>query len=259
MRPFDTTGRFPLFRAPRTAFSPGYLNPTLWLDASSRVFSGVSLTAAVHGDPVQTWHDMSANRNHATQATLAKRPTFRDVAGVKAVRFDGTDDVMAFTNAINFGVNRTVFAVGQLHDETGVAARILFANSGSGNWYVGITGASDQSFSSYLNTALVQETDTGTLSPFSTSRKVATYRWSTSGANVAALHRVNETVSYNATDADGHSDPASGIFVVGGFDATPSIPIPIDLNELIVYDKALSDSEQAIVRSYLYAKWRIVV
>lgn len=53
------------------------------------------------GGAVSQWDDASGNASHASQATVAKQPTFRaSVAafgGRSAIEFDGSDDSLAAT------------------------------------------------------------------------------------------------------------------------------------------------------------------
>lgn len=72
------------------AFAPDQVTGlTLWLKADA--IAGLS-----DGDPVGTWSDSSGQGNHATQATAAKKPTYKTniINGLPAVRFDGVDDYL---------------------------------------------------------------------------------------------------------------------------------------------------------------------
>ena len=73
----------------------------LWLDAGQ-------ITGSVDGAAVATWQDRSGNARNATQATVAKQPTFRSTGvnltptGKPVVQFDGVGtflDTVVFTVA----------------------------------------------------------------------------------------------------------------------------------------------------------------
>jgi hypothetical protein len=89
------------------AWTPADITTALWLDAAdpSTLFdatSGGSLVAA--NGAIARWEDKSGNARHATQTTLANRPTRR--IGVQnvldIVRFDGSNNF--------FNANLTLFA-----------------------------------------------------------------------------------------------------------------------------------------------------
>ncbi len=76
---------------PSAGWNPSnILGLQLWLAADKIV--GLS-----DGDPVVTWSDLSGQGNDVTQATPAKRPTYKvDIVNSKSiVRFDGADDFLA--------------------------------------------------------------------------------------------------------------------------------------------------------------------
>src|SRR5262245_95497 len=87
-------------------FSPEQLSGLkLWLKADA-------ITGPNDGDPVTTWPDSSGNGNDATQATAAKKPTYK--AGIQngrpVIRFDGVDDILA-TPSVTMATAFTLFAV----------------------------------------------------------------------------------------------------------------------------------------------------
>lgn len=59
-----------------------------------------------------TWHDLSGQGNHATQATPARRPDkITDGAGRRALRFDGVDDALSVANPPDLSLGLTLFVV----------------------------------------------------------------------------------------------------------------------------------------------------
>lgn len=90
--------------SPLELFAAGEVG--VWFDPSdfSTLFqdsAGTTPVTAV-GDPVGRINDKSGNDNHATQATVGKRPLLQqDGAGKYYLDFDGTDDALA-TGAIDF-------------------------------------------------------------------------------------------------------------------------------------------------------------
>jgi hypothetical protein len=88
-------------RATAPAFSPPRL-PTLafWYDATDGLYEN------------GTWHDLSGNHNHATQANAAQRPSQTlDQAGRQVVRFDGTNDALLVAAPPDLSAGLTLFVV----------------------------------------------------------------------------------------------------------------------------------------------------
>jgi len=73
-------------RARQRHLNPGHLGMACAFDA--RFISGLS-----NNDPVDTWNDRTANARNATQATAAKKPTYKtgELNGNPALSFDGGD------------------------------------------------------------------------------------------------------------------------------------------------------------------------
>lgn len=124
--------------------------PGVWYDPSdlSTLFQDSAGTTPVTatGQTVGRILDKSGRGNHATQATLAQRPTYQiDSTGRPYLSFDGVDDGMV-TGTITPATNKVqVFAgVRKLSDaagiiyETSVAA---FSNAGSISAFSGFNGA----------------------------------------------------------------------------------------------------------------------
>jgi hypothetical protein len=113
--------------------------PALWLDAADSntlydAVSGGALVAA--GGNVARWEDKSGNGRHATQATLANRPT-RTVGAQNTrdvLRFDGTDDFMIPSNSLsvlrNVGYG-AIFAVCRRAMVTADSAVLHFSRNGN--------------------------------------------------------------------------------------------------------------------------------
>lgn len=85
---------------------------------------------------VATWDDISGNGRHATQATGTKQPTLTTINGVAAVAFDGTDDVLAMSNALSLLSTQarvTVVICARSYAPASGAKRILSVADNVGN------------------------------------------------------------------------------------------------------------------------------
>lgn len=182
------------------AWTPSSLSTlSLWLDADD------AATITQSSGAVSAWNDKSGNAYHVTQATGANQPSYVTAArnGRAAVRFDGTNDLLTGSDALDLltgGISvmvATATASGATSTiltktDSGVNANgeWSFAASGSANVYLGgtlvTTGVAsngtqlagwvlDRSASStvWLN-GTQTETSTGSPFPNTTSYNTAT-------------------------------------------------------------------------------------
>lgn len=190
-------------------------------------------------DPVSSWTDLSGHNNHATQATSANRPLFKTnvLNTYPVVRFDGSNDVLTFTNNINVGPS-TIFVIGNRISGTNYRAIVvtgkfgMYAQGGvSTNWII------------YLGADLISGVASDTTHRLMTAAisSGTTAKLWTNNAN--AVTRTNG-VAYtsNVTSTIGASP--SGIQQFNG-----------DIAEVLVYDTALSDANVAKVNTFLMARY----
>jgi hypothetical protein len=93
----------------QSRFSPASIpDLALWLDASDA--STLTLDGS---NNVEQWRDKSGNARHAAQASTTLRPAFLSsgINGLPAVRGDGIDDVMTWTQFAS-GTNHNFYIVG---------------------------------------------------------------------------------------------------------------------------------------------------
>lgn len=100
--------------------------------------------SASDGDAIQTWSDLSANANHATQATSGKRPLYKVniSGGSPMLLWDNVDDALQCGSAAALTSAYTCIIVGKVNAATGQADNFLYYGNYNGytpnyNW-VGI-------------------------------------------------------------------------------------------------------------------------
>jgi hypothetical protein len=131
-----------------TAAFPDLYNPytilpvsgaALWLSApqTSSLYTDAGATNVIKdGDAVYQWNDLSGNNRHATQTTLANRPTWLPPAkgrsGLGAISFDGNRWIDLASNASwNFGTGN--FTVeGWIKPSSYSGNRVLVGNGNNG-------------------------------------------------------------------------------------------------------------------------------
>lgn len=231
----------------------------VWLDASdtTRLFqlSGGTTAVAANGDPVGYWGDKSGNNRHFTNigGSATTRPTW--IAALSTVRFDGVDDFLSSIFSVNFN-NQTVFLVGSVRTYTS-SARV----------YGQVNAAATQDTGSSNFIPLVQTIFTNTIG---TSIDSATTRASinlrslssydifshvrTGGVLYNVINGISGTsyTSSNTTYTSYASRLGMGFTV--GFGTTFN-PSRVDISEVIVYNRALTNNERADVEYYLSRKW----
>lgn len=213
--------------------------------------------ALVDGDPVSSFTDRSGNGRHATQATAAKKPTFKTgIAGFNGnpcLQFDGVDDVLA-TPAFGLGVF-TIIAVWKasangvvyfLKNSGGAGAPYLYTSTGmTSELYRGVTNHSDRQHA--LNWGI------GSVMRISTHRFNGTHASHTlrlQGTNIAW------------TNGAGTANPGTGLETnplgIGSRD-DGALNINGYLAEIIVYAASLSDAACLQAEQNLGAKYAIAV
>ncbi len=221
---------------------------TLWLRADA----GVTQSSG----KVSAWATQATNSVTVTQATAASQPTYvgSGVNGRPVLRFDGTDDHLAFTNLPVNGL-------------TGMTVFVVAANT------------ANQDPATHANASAIYWDETaswGTLyvSPYQTKVK---YRFGTGQVNnLPTYTRTNSIGSDFSITAAVHSGTTEALYVNGtqvhtGTGKTATIAnckdsgflgrgynstyYTGDIAEIVVYNRALTTQEIQSVQSYLNTKY----
>jgi PKD repeat protein len=239
------------FKATAQTLTPDQLpNLVVWLRADSVEKDG--------SNKVSSWPN-KIGVNPFNQTDLNKQPTWVDNVwnGKPVIRFDGSNDVLNAGNSYNIGTNsRTIFIVARSNVNTnyGLYAKSIDNNVPYRFALLGINGP--------------------TLLYYHDSQPVANYLYSTSipvGFNIwsSVMDRTSQQLkSYkNGTlagptisgiDATGNfTSPYR--FLVGayndGADQGEQFYLNGDIAEMIVFDRALSDSERSQMERYLQVRY----
>jgi hypothetical protein len=219
---------------PRLIASPLDLTGcVLWLDAAQGVTEG--------GGVVTQWNDQSGLNNHPLQADNTKRPTMVTLGNSQVIRFDGTNDQYTLTSNITASP-QTHFAVARLRSAPGNNAKVLILTQkvsfyasvpdGVGNWgvYLGGYVSSGDPIGTDLRVLSLTVVDTPLLASMRGSR--------------SAKRRAPGT----AFTGQGATEIAA---------ASGTQVADLDLAELLIFSRALSDGEVALVEDYLARKHRL--
>ena len=231
-----------LLKAANAAFTPDNLSGlTLWLDASdtNTLWEDTSATTTAT-TVVGRWDDKSGNGNNATQSNASYKPTTgtRTINGLNVIDFDGTDDAMALPSALYTLPNgdHTVFIVSQ-KDSTGNMVS-LWGDSTGGDWgYYW----QESNVTSYGGGKSVAQSITGDiLHHIYGSRQDSISRDSFfDGQQNFAGASANTTVTSMYIGVN----PPNVLYTNGTY------------QEIIAYNRRLTDSEMVLVGAYLAQKW----
>lgn len=197
------------------------------------------------GGAVSNYNDMSGLRNNGTQGTAASQPTTGTgtIGGKNTLDFDGVNDFFNLPNAVfNNLINGsfTLVVVGQ-SDPT-VAGQYFFGTSSGQRVYIQTQPSTNQFFAIFgPGTSL---TLTANQNPTIPSIAIAT----SDGSSDLCTFEVNGVSAGSGTKA--YSGGPANVNL-GSFNAGSSGFLDGRLGEVIIWERVLSASELAIVRTEL--------
>ncbi len=209
---------------------------SMWLDASSiNSNDPAQVVTDSNGIHLLNWLDRSLNNQRASQTTLANEPLYvpGGINGRPVVRFDGQSQYM-YTSFPQFLGDKSIFVV-QRRTSAAVGTEISSSN-GSGIFFSNIGSIETIG---RLNVAHDLQIQGGIGSPI-----------------LKSLIRsgTTETMRVDGTAASGTiPDAAGGNFTL----SSAGYPFGGDVGEILVYNRALSDTERQSVENYLNSKWYI--
>lgn len=213
-------------------FSMATYGPVLSLDASvtSSLLDAADAPAA-DAAAIKTWQDQSGNNRHATQSSSTLRPVRRAADG--SVRFDGSNDYLSAVFP-NIGNQFTVIFVGSRVGGTNYSTVFAFDTNMLCGWYGG------------TNFTLMNNTYREFSIPAPGSKKVHIARFDPTDGGLW----VNSTRYFTGgTGSVTRTTPTGQIGARVG-----AIPANMDLCEIYVINRAISDAEVAEIYTGLMAK-----
>jgi hypothetical protein len=230
-----------------TASGLVYVNNLLmWLKADTGVYSDDGVTPCVDTDTIYLWEDQSGSGNNAVQVTGGNRPVYRSsiLNGLPVARFDGGSShvlvsAMDATDNCSFFmviIPSTTTPVG-LFDSTGGAVPPIR------NWPAGV-------WESYSESPAMDITQVDT-SPV----LIEMVHSQSSGRTIS--YYKNGTLVTSTTNGDTNAiawgDPRIGSIndgAAGWYEG--------DIAEFLLYSEKISDSNRAMVESYLMERYGLV-
>lgn len=225
-----------------SSFRPSQISGCrLWLDGTDPLNNGGSSLPS-NGASLTTWFDKSGAARNVTQATPGNRPTFSTTAAINGkpvIRFATTSELDnagsllggtgQYTRIALIRIANPALSFTQMIDTNGISSAFFFSgDSGFGLYHSGIFFANAPA----------------TLTANQVASLVGTYNGTT-----GILYRNNVQVGSGAT-ATGFTDTPFTIGLTG--DASIQ-----DFGEILVYNRALTQSELTQIGNYFKAKWGV--
>jgi prepilin-type N-terminal cleavage/methylation domain-containing protein len=234
----------------KTSIVPSIPDLVFWADAASEEAFDDSVTT----NSVSTWYDIapySANKNNATQATAANRPTFVEGAinGVPALRFDGVNDSLAIDGNFMSDKYYSIFIVEQRRGST--SGSYFYSPSSQGLSF-GYATSTEFRFTSFSGANdWIPITISAYTSPIAKIISLIGQPASDPTKISNALY-FNGTLQYN--DTTGRINYGnSSTYNIG------KNPYQGDIGELIIFKRNVKPSERADIQEYLSKKWKIAL
>jgi hypothetical protein len=203
------------------------------------------ITGLADGDPVSTWSDLSGNGYHATQATAAKKPTYKVniVNGLAVARLDAVDDGML--TPLVLAAPYTVIIVYDCNSGVSLTRRAI---QGSSNWLIGPYHAS---WAHYAGGFVAGADAAGTDAPFAAN---------TFGINTAVNNGTRSWFYVNGTDYTNNSGPVGAPGTVS-FGATgfANEALSGDIATIAIWSRVLAGTELRAAHRLLSQTYSISV
>lgn len=234
------------------AFSPAQIaGLSGWWKADEGLYSDTARTTpSTAGGAIAAWSDLSGKGFHATQATAAKRPTLQTaiVNGKPVVRFDGVDDWLETASAQLVGADGTwtAFSVAKPQNTTGI--KLIASHDNGGSVRVA-------QFLRYNAAALETVTfDTAGGNAAVTGGAVSGFDLLEAKRTATTLEAFLNGTSVVQASPAGAPKSAAVALHIGAYRGASEF-MNGDIAELLIYNRALTTTEQSDIRSYIAGRF----
>ena len=246
---FTMSGFTKCFR-PVSHYPSDFSDLVVWLKADSGVTFDIPTKRA------SAWADQSGNSNSVAEATSSKQPLRYGYDGAddkSYLSFDGTNDILTSgSNCPISATSYTIFAVAKQND-TQISIKPIFDYTRTPTTNRIIVGYRNNKFYTLVRNSLVEQTHTQSSGNANSYGLIAT---SLDGSGAKFKTQFNneslQTTTLVGWSATTFSDES---FTIGG-SATEGFT-NTNIEEVIVYNRELTDQEKLDIRNYLNTKYKI--
>jgi len=244
------------FKAFRSGFAPSESLEVTYIYDSQTGFSRSGLAVWLRADQgvtetsgvISQWRDLSGNENNATQATASRRPALvaSTLNSQPVVRFTGSSGT-ALSIADNPSINPSQITMITVAKQTAAATNALMLRK--------LTSASVNHYALYFATATTPSTKIGSATATS-SLGIGTYAVFEATYNLNQLKMWLNGTSTATIAYTGAMVSGAYPLTVGG-DGAGSYGVTGDIAEVLIFNRALTDTERKEVESYLYQRYAV--
>jgi hypothetical protein len=239
----------------------------LWLAGDFGVMNSVAPNiAATNGQPCRRWLDQSGNGRHFEQSTAVNQPVLNTtgIGSKPALDFDGVNDLMeqsAGLDLIKSASGATFFAIIKPHSATYSGIQTIFLiQTGSASTRVSL--ARDNTPAVRIGGRRLDDEafDATEISTTTATTSLFTCRTNYTAATMEGWKDGGEKVTNASFQTAGYSSPNnSAAICVGGNGSAGGFEFPGLIAEILVWPRALTDSETWRVHRYLSLKYGIAL
>lgn len=220
----------------------------LWLDAAD------SATVSLDGsNNVQEWQDKSGNNLHATQTTAANRPDYSGTLnGKKVIGFAGSPECLIAPNPTSGGIPRTVILVTK------------YSSSPSNTFHILSLSHAITNGQSWILTTEIGVRCFNVIRIFgggqSNTPQILSITQTGDNSNTLSAHINGSPQTPTNTIAGTINSTSSNIgLAFNGNTTTPQGHLSGDLAEVLIFSRALTESERSSIEKYLSSKWGVTL
>jgi prepilin-type N-terminal cleavage/methylation domain-containing protein len=234
-------------------------NILMWLESTSEKSFASSEkvnTALGATGTISSWNDINpstATPNNATQVVNANKPRYidNDINGLPSINFDGSSDFLGFDGTILAGKSYTVIVVEKRLSSAGNDYFISGSQSGDNQGpHLGYRTNTTMTFAQFANDLDVAVSGFASPTPymhifiFNSGNGKTYYKNGVQLINSKTSGALTPLISYNGAQIAKFSN-GGGAYYNG------------NIGEIIIFSRAIKNSERLNIENYLQAKWGI--
>ena len=205
------------------------------------------------GNDISQWNDLSGNNNHATQPFAVSQPSkgTTTLNGKDVIKFDGTN-FMNLAAASTFNIDNSDYEIFMVARSSSVAIEFLFSGSVLNyEMHLNLTGEPPPLVGFRFIPITGKFSDIGNNLDFTDGQG---HIFGGRVDNNIGIARVDKSDSLD-TETPARSSSTGSLFL--GQRATGGFRLNGDIAEVLLFSRALSSSERALIENYFNSEWGV--